>query len=476
MHKPRYVFSALVFACSTVLTGIPACAQPKPESASPSTFAPADQEAIQLLSDYLKIDTTNPPGNEIKAAQFFKAIFDREGIENHIYESAPGRASIIARLKGSGKKKDIVLLNHMDVVSADKSTWKVDPFSGKIQEGYVWGRGAIDMKGMAIVELAAMLQMKRAGTPLKGDVIFLGTADEEAGGEMGAAYMVREHFDWLKNAGTVINEGNLIIAKPDGEAAYYGVSTMEKTPLWLKLTATGTPSHGSTPAAQTAVTKLIDAVAKIRNWQTPITVIPVIQKLYADIAHLATTPVLQQGQKNVTESLNDPQFRAEFFQSPVRNALVRNTVAVTMLEGSNKINVVPTRASAQLDVRLLPGEDPDRFIQSLKEVISDTSIQVEKILSFPSTVSPQDSEFYRTVSQMASKYDPGVPLTTQLSAGFTDCHFFREKGTPCYGFMPFRLTFQELASFHGNNERLSLSNVAFGRTFLHELVERLATE
>jgi acetylornithine deacetylase/succinyl-diaminopimelate desuccinylase-like protein len=447
-----------------------------PESASPPAFAPADQEAIQLLSDYLKIDTTNTPGNEIKAANFFKAIFDREGIENQIYESAPGRASIVARLKGSGQKKAVVLLNHMDVVPADKSTWKVDPFSGKIQDGYVWGRGAIDMKGMAIVELAAMLQLKRSETPLKGDVIFLGTADEEAGGEMGAAYMVREHFDLLENAGTVINEGNLIITKADGAAAYYGVSTMEKTPLWLKLTATGTPSHGSTPAAQTAVTKLIDAVSKIRNWQTPITVIPVIQKLYADTAHLAATPTLQQGQKNLAESLKDPQFRAEFLQMPVKNALVRNTIAITMLEGSNKINVVPTRASAQLDVRLLPGEDPDRFIQSLKEVMGDASIQVEKILSFPSTVSPQDSEFYRTVSQMANAYDPGVPLTTQLSAGFTDCHFFREKGTPCYGFMPFKMTLQELASFHGNNERLSLSNVVFGRKFLHELVERLVTE
>jgi acetylornithine deacetylase/succinyl-diaminopimelate desuccinylase-like protein len=447
-----------------------------PEPVSSPAFAPADQEAIQLLSDYLKIDTTNPPGNEMKAASFFKAIFDREGIENQIYESAPGRASIVARLKGSGQGKDVVLLNHMDVVSADKSAWKIDPFSGKIQDGYVWGRGAIDMKGMAIVELAAMLQLKRSGVPLKGDVIFFGAADEEAGGEMGAGYMVREHFDLFKNTGTVINEGNLIITKADGAAAYYGVSIMEKTPLWLKLTAIGAPSHGSTPAAQTAVTKLIDAVSKIRNWQTPITVVPVIQKFYADTAHLAATPVLQQGQKNLVEGLKDPRFRTEFLQTPVKNALVRNTIAITMLEGSNKINVIPTRASAQLDVRLLPGEDPDRFIQGLKEVMGDPSIQVEKILSFPSTVSPQESEFHRAVSHLASVYDPGVPVTTQLSSGFTDCHFFREKGTPCYGFMPFKMTLQELASFHGNNERLSLSNVAFGRQFLHDLVERLVTE
>ena len=476
MHKSRPFLGPLLIACSTVLAGVPAWAQPMPESASQPAFTPADEEAVQLLSAYLKIDTTNPPGNEAGAASFFKTVFDREGIENQVFESAPGRASIVARLKGSGQKKDVVLLNHMDVVPADKSTWKVDPFSGKVQDGYVWGRGAIDMKGMAIAELAAMLQLKRSGIPLKGDVIFIGTADEEAGGEMGAGYMVREHSDLIKNAGTVINEGNLIIAKADGAAAYYGVSTMEKTPLWLKLTATGTPSHGSTPAAQTAVTKLVDALSKVRDWQTPIMVVPVVRKFYADIARFAATPALQQGQKNLAEALKDPQFRAEFLQAPVKNALVRNTVAITMLEGSNKINVVPTRASAQLDVRLLPGEDPDRFIGSLKEVMSDPSIQVEKILSFPSTASPQESEFHRAVSRIAAVYDPGVPVTTQLSSGFTDCHFFREKGIPCYGFMPFKLTLQELASFHGNNERLSLSNVAFGRRFLHELVERLAAE
>jgi acetylornithine deacetylase/succinyl-diaminopimelate desuccinylase-like protein len=476
MRKPRSMFSSVFLACSAALSSVSVCAQPMSEGAMQSSFAPADQEAIQLLSDYLKIDTTNPPGNEMQAANFFKAIFDREGIESRIYESAAGRASIVARLKGTGQKKDVVLLNHMDVVPADKAAWKVNPFSGKVQDGYVWGRGAIDMKGMAIVELATMLALKRSGAPLKGDVIFMGTADEEAGGELGAGYIVREHSDLIRNAGMVLNEGNLIIAKPDGAAAYYGVSIMEKTPLWLKLTATGAPSHGSTPAAQTAVTRLVDAVSKIRNWQTPITVVPVVQKFYADIASLAPTPALQQAQRNLSEALKDPQFREEFLQSPFKNALVRNTVAVTMLEGSNKINVIPTRASAQLDVRLLPGEDPDRFIRDLKAVMGEPTIQVEKILSFPSTVSPQDSGFYHVVSQMAATADPGVPVTTQLSAGFTDCHFFREKDIPCYGFMPFKMTLQELSSFHGNNERLSLSNVAFGRKFMHELIMRLATE
>lgn len=476
MYKPGSLLNSLVTACSIALISVSICAQPIQESATQPALTQVDQEAVQLLSDYLKIDTTNPPGNEVRAANFFKAIFDREGIESRIYESAPGRASIVARLKGSGQKKDVVLLNHLDVVPADKSSWKVEPFSGQIQDGYIWGRGAIDMKGMAIIELATILALKRSGMPPKGDVIFMGTADEEAGGEMGAGYMLREHFDLVKNAGAVINEGGRVIAKSEGEPAYYGLSNAEKTPLWLKLTATGTPGHGSTPLAQTAVTKLIDAVSKVRNWQTPVTVVPVVQKFYTDTAQLAATPVLQQGQRDLAEALKDQQFRAEFLKTPSNNALVRNTISITMLEGSNKINVIPPRASAQLDVRLLPGEDPDRFIQSLKDVMGDPSIQVEKILFFSSSESPQDTEFYRIVRSMAAAYDPGVPVTNQVTAGFTDCHFFREKSIPCYGFQPFKLTPQDMALFHGNNERLSLSNMVFGRKFLYELVQRLASE
>ncbi len=437
---------------------------------------PADEEAIKLLGTYIQVDTTNPPGNERRAADFFKAIFDREGIESRIYESAPGRASIVARLKGSGQKKDVVLLNHMDVVPADKSAWKVHPFAGTIQDGYVWGRGAIDMKGMAVIELAAMLALKRSGIPLKADVVFVGTADEEAGGAMGAGYMLREHAELFRNVGTVINEGGSISAASDGSAAYYGVSAAEKTPLWLKLTTTGTPGHGSTPAAQTAVTKLVDALTKIRNWQTPITVVPVVQQFNAATAKLAATPTLQRGQADLAEALKDPAFRDEFLKIPRQNASVRNTIAITMLEGSSKINVIPTRASAQLDVRLLPGQDTARFIEDLKAVMADPTLQVETLVNWPSSESPIDSEFTRLVRRVAATLDPGVPVTSVLTAGFTDCHFFREKDIPCYGFAPFRLTAADLAGFHGNDERVSLANIAFGRKFMQELVERLATE
>ena len=212
-----------------------------------------EQEALSALAEYLRIDTTNPPGNEIKAAQFFKAIFEREGIEAQVFESAPGRGNIYARLKGDGSKKAIVLLNHMDVVPADRGYWSVDPFSGITKDGHLWGRGALDMKGMGIVELMAMLALKRQGMPLKADVIFLGTADEEAGGAMGAGFIVKEHFDLIMDAGVVLNEFGGILVADDGKVRYYTAYPAEKTPLWLKLIATGPPGHGSGPRPDSAV-------------------------------------------------------------------------------------------------------------------------------------------------------------------------------------------------------------------------------
>jgi acetylornithine deacetylase/succinyl-diaminopimelate desuccinylase-like protein len=243
-----------------------------------------EDEAAALLTRYIQIDTTNPPGNEIKAAQFFKEIFDREGIEVKVIESAPGRGNVYARLRGSGSKKAIILLNHMDVVPAEAKLWKEPPFSGALKDGVIWGRGALDMKGSAILELMALLALRRQNVALKGDVIFLGTADEEAGGALGAGFLVEKHPELLKDVGLVMNEGGGIRVGEDGRARVYNVSVAEKTPLWLKLTASGTPGHGSTPGNSLAVNKLISALNRIMGYQSPVKVVPEVQKFYADTA------------------------------------------------------------------------------------------------------------------------------------------------------------------------------------------------
>ena len=447
----------------------------EPRTAAPSR-ADAGDEAVELLSQYLKLDTTNPPGNEILAARYFKAIFDKEGIESRIYESAPGRASIYARLKGNGTKKAMVLLNHMDVVPADKRFWKEDPFSGLIKDGYVWGRGAYDMKGMGVIELMAMLQIKRAGIALKGDLIFLGTADEEAGGTMGAGYMVANHFDLFKDVGSVINEGGGGTATAEGKTLFVGVGVAEKSPLWLKVISQSEPGHGSTPRPDSSVNKLVRALARILAYQPPLDVSALVQRRNADLAHLAATAELREKNRDLRASLTDPTFANEFSKSIFNNAQVRNTIAVTMLEGSSKVNVIPPEAVAQLDVRLLPNQNPDEFLKILRAVISDDSLKVERTMSFPPSSSPPEGELPNAIRQVAAKYDPGVTHTIAVGNGFTDCHFFREKGVPCYGFQPYRIRANDPTGFHGNNERMSVENIKFGTAFMFDLVKRMVAE
>jgi len=435
-----------------------------------------EQQAVSLLAEYLAIDTTNPPGNEVKAAEFFKAIFDRDGIEATVLESAPGRGNIYARLKGDGSKKSIVLLNHMDVVPAYKQLWSVDPFAGALRDGYLWGRGSLDMKGMGIVELMAMLALKREGIPLRADVIFLGVADEEAGGAMGAGFMLKEHYELLESAGIVLNEGGSIYASEDGKVLHYDVETTQKTPLWLTLTTTGKPGHGSAPRGDSAVGRLVEALHRIGGYQTPLTVEPIVQQFYAETADLDPSPQRRVSLRDLRESLKNPDFAAEFTHNPFANARVRNTISITMLEGSNKINVIPALASARLDVRLLPSEDPQQFLDELRRVIADDSIKIEPVLSFMPSSSPTDAEFLRVLRELAQNLHPGAKVVTPLSIGFTDCHYFREHGIACYGFMPFKRTDKDAERIHGNDERISVDNLKSGTRIMYELVRRMAAQ
>jgi acetylornithine deacetylase/succinyl-diaminopimelate desuccinylase-like protein len=434
-----------------------------------------EEEAASMLSRYVQVDTTNPPGNEIKAARFLKEIFDREGIEAKIIESAPGRGSIYARLRGDGSKKAIVLLNHMDVVPAEAKLWKEPPFSGMIKDGFIWGRGALDDKGPAIMELAAMLAIKRQTIPLKADIVFLGTADEEAGGALGAGFLVESHPELFKDAGLVLNEGGGIRIGDDGHARVYNVSVAEKTPLWLKLTASGMPGHGSTPGNSLAVNRLISALNRVMSYQSPIRVVPEVQKFYADTANREKEP-RRTHYLDLRKALEDPTFRSEFLKDPRDRASVSNTIAITGIKGSDKVNVISAVATAELDVRLLPGEDPKDFISELRRIINDESINVEVTLSFPAATSPPHPEAMKVITEFAKTNDPGAAVVAPLVRGFTDCHFFREKAIPCLGFMPHRTTPSSEGLVHGVDERVAVENLKFGLRAMYEIVRRLAAE
>jgi acetylornithine deacetylase/succinyl-diaminopimelate desuccinylase-like protein len=434
-----------------------------------------ENEAVTVLSRYIQIDTTNPPGNEIKAAEFFKEIFDREGIESHIIESSPGRGNIYARLRGDGSKKAIVLLNHMDVVPAETKLWKEAPLSGVIKDGVIWGRGAIDNKGGGVMQLMTLLALKRQKTQLKGDVIFIGTADEEAGGVVGAGYLLDKHPQFFKDVGVVLNEGGGIRLGEDGRARSYSVGVAEKVPLWLKLTVPGTPGHAASPGNNQAVLKLITALSRIASYQSPIKVVSEVQKFYADSA--ASAPASRREQyMDLRKALQDPGFAAEFLKDRSDNARVRNTISITGIKGSDKINVIPAEASAEIDVRLLPGEEPQAFINEMRRVVADDSIKIEILLSRAAAVSPASPDALKVIAEYALSKDPGTPILFPMGSGFTDCHFFRTKGIPCLGFLPRRSRPSEEGMVHGINERVSVEDLKSDVREMYEIVRKLAVE
>ena len=434
-----------------------------------------EEEAAATLSRYIQIDTTNPPGNELKAAAFLKAILDKEGIETRVIESAPGRANLYARLRGNGSKKTIVLMHHMDVVPAEAKPWKEPPFSGLVKGDEIWGRGALDNKGGGVMHLMTLLALKRQGVALKGDVMFLGTADEEAGGMHGAGFLLENHADLFKDVSVVLNEGGGIRVGDDGRTRLYSVGVAEKVPLWLKLTAPGTPGHAASPGENQAVLKLVAALNRLASYQSPIKVVAEVQKFYADSA--ATAPANRREQYlDLRKALQQPAFAAEFLKDRTNNARVRNTISITGIKGSDKINVIPAEASAEVDVRLLPGEEPQAFIKELRRVLADDSIKIEILLSRTAATSATSPETMKVITDYAKTNDPGAAVLFSVGTGFTDCHFFRAKGIPCLGFLPQRSTPNSEGLVHGVDERISVERLNAAIRAMYEIVRKLVVE
>src|SRR5438477_6603319 len=336
-------------------------------------WAALGDEATALLSQYLRINTTNPPGNEIVAARWLAQVLRRDGIEAQVFEPAPGKANLYARLRGDGSARPIILLNHMDVVLASPEYWSVDPFGGLIQDGYIWGRGAQDMKGEGIAELMTLVVLKRAGVPLKRDVVFLATADEEVGQGVGAGWFVEHHPELVRDAEFLVNEGGTIRLGDDRRVEYYGVGTTEKSPFWLQVVARGTAGHGSRPTPDNPVHRLIRAVAKIAAYQTPLVVTPPVDRYFRDLATIDPDAQRRAWFQDIRAALRDSSAARAITADLTYNALLRNTISITGLKGSDKTNVIPPVATAALDVRLLLGQDPAAFLADLTRVVGDTA-------------------------------------------------------------------------------------------------------
>jgi len=428
-----------------------------------------EKEALEDLAAYIRVDTTNPPGNEIRTANWYSQIFKAEGIPCEIAESAPGRANIVARLKGQGGEPALILLNHMDVVPVSREFWSVDPFAGTTRDNYLWGRGSIDMKSLGIAELISFLELHRLHAPLQRDVIFLGTADEEAGGNFGAGWVVKNRPQWIAGAGYMMTEGAGSLSDESGKPIYYGVGPTEKTPAWLELIATGRSGHGSVPISDSAPNRLVAALERLRQYHPPLELTPPVEAMLRTHAPYEPEPWRNRFQ-NMRAFLAEPDAYAELEKRPEILARLTNTISITGLEGSKKVNIIPPEARAQLDCRLLPGWTVERWVEQVRSVIHDPSIEVHVILNFPPAASTTDSPLYAAIENAVHTLDPGAGVVQTVDSGFTDSHFFRDAGIVSYGFSPFAITREDDERVHGNNERIPVKSFTDGVRLYWEVV------
>jgi acetylornithine deacetylase/succinyl-diaminopimelate desuccinylase-like protein len=426
------------------------------------------QEATDLLSRYIQINTTNPPGNELDAARMLKEKFLTDGIPATTWEPQKGRGIVAARLRGIGKHtKSIILLSHMDVVPANPKEWQFPPFSGLVKNGQIWGRGAIDDKGPGVIELMAMLAIKRAGILLNRDVLFIATGDEEEGGKNGAGWFVDHEASVFSDAGYLLNEGGGISPLADNKRKVYVVSVTEKTPLWLRLTASGPAGHASDPPSETAVTRLVRALDKLSEYKTPIHVIGPVQDYYHTMAELDHGP---KQQLDLSTALKDPEYQNKFLADPSQNAAVRDTITPTVLSASQKTNVISETAYAEIDCRLLPGSDPKTVTSEIKKVIGDDTIKVDVLLNFPPISSPSRSPLMTSIDTLAREHDQASVVPSMIIE-FTDSHYFRQKKIVSYGFIPIEVLPAEGKGIHGINERIGVKELADGIQRMVELLK-----
>jgi acetylornithine deacetylase/succinyl-diaminopimelate desuccinylase-like protein len=431
------------------------------------------EEAVHYLQDYIRVNTINPPGNETEGARFLKTILDREGIASELFEAAPGRGSLLGRLKGDGSKRPILLLSHIDVVPVEKERWEVDPFSGDIRNGYLYGRGSLDDKGMGIAELMALLLLKRGKTPLKRDILFFATADEETGGDLGVRWAM-EKVAALGECEYALNEGGSIILDGQGVPDRYEISCGQKALCQITLRTRGTPGHGSMPHGDNPNVKLVQALDRLLRWETPFRVLPMVKEYFSKLA--PRQPAAERAFfLDIERGLQNPTFARRISSSPIYNAMVRDTFSLNVLQGGSKVNVIPSDSTALVDCRLIPGSSPETFLKEVRARLGE-DVEVSVLSESPSLPpSPRDTDLFRAIERWAAANVPGCPVVPHLLPGATDSRYLREKGITAYDVCPFRLSEKDLMLLHGHNERIALENLEFGTRMLMEILLDVAT-
>jgi len=476
----RLVLVSFLVAASTILCRAESPVE-QPAVTLASSRIPAEHLqqysdlSVEWLQQYLRIDTTNPPGNEMRAVAFLKGILDREGIENRAFEYAPGRGDLWARLPHTTaeSKRPIILLNHMDVVTSDASHWQVPPFSGEIKNGAVWGRGAQDMKDEGLAQLVALVMLRREQLPLDRDVIFLAVSDEEDEGT-GTDWFIAHERDLLGNAEFMINEGgeNLI---ENGKVKSVNVDVGEKMTFWLHVVAHGQPGHGSRPLADSAPNRLVRALHRILAYKTPLHVMPVVEEFLRQMAPYEP-PERAREYRNIRKAIEDKKFQAEVELDDSLNYVLRDTIALTMLGGSEQTNVIPAEAWANLDVRILPGGDPKALLAELRRLVNDPNVSIEPLnTEFRlANSSPTDTTLFAAFRQVCAHYFPGTPVVPGITSGYTENQRYRPLGIQAYGFNPYVATDEESNTEHSNDERIRVEEVRRGPRILFDVLAAVA--
>jgi len=473
------IFSGSSFAQSRRQSATATIPSPPPQSVSPasSDLTKLESDALVWLQGLLRINTTNPPGNELVAAKYVADILKQEGIHSDVIETTPGRGFLVARLSASAvpdPSRALLLMGHLDVVGVEKAKWTVDPFGAVIKDGYLYGRGAIDDKAMAIANLAVFIGLKRSSAHLNRDVIYFAEGDEEAGGLNGMKVAVEKYWDKIA-AGYAINEGGYNALK-DGKLQYMAVQASEKVSVSVEVIATGVSGHGSLPRKDNPVTHLAAAIAKIGGYETPVQMNSVTRGYFDGLAQVEDEETAKWMRSLESSDRGEHAARYLSNENLLWNAMLRDTISPTMLQAGVRPNVIPSEARGVINMRLLPGDMPSALIAKLSQLVSDPQIRFE-VIPGAGEAAPSSSlttDLYNEIVGATKKQFPGAIAIPFMSPGATDSYPLRMRNVAAYGLMPFPLAENDFLRMHADDERIPLESFRKGVDFIYAIVNDFA--
>jgi acetylornithine deacetylase/succinyl-diaminopimelate desuccinylase-like protein len=427
----------------------------------------------ELLQNLIRFDTTNPPGNELACIQYINSLLGEASIQTNIVARTPARPNLIARLKGVGSAPPLLLYGHVDVVTTEGQKWTHPPFEGKIVDGFVWGRGALDMKGGVAMLLAAFLKAKAEKTPLPGDVIFAAVADEEAGDDFGVRYLVDEHPDLFKGVRYAFGEFggfNMSI----GGKRFYPIMVAEKQTCWMKAIFSGPAGHGSMPIHGGAMARLARALQLLDTHQLPVHVTPAVCLMIDSLAKSLGGPSGLVIRQLLNPLMTDAVLKLLGDQAGLFSPLLHNTVSPTMLNASDKANVIPCEVILGLDGRLVPGAQPEDLIRELHALLGE-AVQFEVFKAEPGPSAP-DMGLFDTLSSTLKSLDPSAIPIPYVMAGVTDARFLSLLGIQTYGFTPLKLPdgFNFVSTIHAADERVPVAALDFGVSAIYSAMQKFS--